>query len=64
MTLLTKIEYERENKVISLFMNYCCACMIYVSIKTSVGHWYLMIVYLEEETIYHLDTNCPVVASE
>ena len=37
---------------------------IYVPIKTTTEHWYLMIINLEDSKIYQLDSNCPIVASE
>jgi Ulp1 family protease len=37
---------------------------IYVPIKTTGGHWFLMIVHLEQGIIYHLDTYCPVECAE
>ncbi|MCI00361.1 Ulp1 protease family carboxy-terminal domain protein, partial [Trifolium medium] len=32
---------------------------IYVPLKSVDGHWFLMIVHLKNEVIYHLDTYCP-----
>lgn len=37
---------------------------IYVPLKTTSGHWYLMIIHLKHQTIYHLDSFCPVLVSE
>ncbi|WJX68218.1 hypothetical protein P8452_52607 [Trifolium repens] len=37
---------------------------IYVPIKTTGGHWFLMIVHLEQGIIYHLDTYCLVECAE
>ncbi|GAU48368.1 hypothetical protein TSUD_282680 [Trifolium subterraneum] len=33
--------------------------VIYVPLKSVDGHWFLMIVHLKNEVIYHLDTYCP-----
>ncbi|GAU48367.1 hypothetical protein TSUD_282670 [Trifolium subterraneum] len=33
--------------------------VIYVPLKSVDGHWFLMIVHLKDEVIYHLDTYCP-----
>ncbi|PNX75434.1 Ulp1 protease family carboxy-terminal domain protein, partial [Trifolium pratense] len=32
---------------------------IYVPFKCAVDHWFMMIVHLKNEVIYHLDTYCP-----
>ncbi|KAJ1380126.1 Ulp1 protease family, C-terminal catalytic domain [Sesbania bispinosa] len=34
---------------------YSCLKYIYVPIKENTGHWYLMVVSMEEEVVYHLD---------
>jgi hypothetical protein len=46
-------------KIIDVYSYY-----IYVPIKTTSGHWYLKIVHLEHQTIYQLDSLCPLVVSE
>lgn len=57
------IHLIREKYVDRWMPPYSTLKFIYVPVKTWTDHWYLMIIHIEEATIYHLDSNCPVVAT-
>lgn len=66
-----EVDFGNGMKIDLLTSKYCAKWMppypdlkfIYVPMQTSSGHWYLMLIHIHEAKIYHLDSNCPVVAS-
>ncbi|GAU43342.1 hypothetical protein TSUD_282970 [Trifolium subterraneum] len=60
-------DFESGMQLIKIREKYCLHWMptfpnlnfIYVPLKSVDGHWFLMIVHLKNEVIYHLDTYCP-----